>query len=140
VPACRTRRALNGLRRFADVAVIGGLVIVVAALLVQEFNLGRPPAEDAIEPASDLDDYDLYLAPRTQLALELNPNNAASWHDYAVYLTNFAGRPDESHRAVPHANEAPRSSNSKPRTLASPPPLVDGVAERPGHNRPQADR
>ena len=38
-------------------------------------------------------------------ALELNPNNAASWHDYAVYLTNFAGRPDESHRAVLKALE-----------------------------------
>ena len=38
-------------------------------------------------------------------ALELNPNNAASWHDYAVYLNNVAGRPEESDRAVERALE-----------------------------------
>jgi adenylate cyclase len=29
-------------------------------------------------------------------ALELNPNNAAAWHDYGVFLTNVAHRPEES--------------------------------------------
>jgi serine/threonine-protein kinase len=38
-------------------------------------------------------------------ALELNPNNASAWHDYAVYLGNVAGRPEESDRATERALE-----------------------------------
>jgi TolB-like protein len=38
-----------------------------------------------------------------QRALELNPNNAASWHDYAVFLSNVAGRHDDSQRAKERA-------------------------------------
>ena len=37
-------------------------------------------------------------------ALELNPNNAASWHDYAVFLGG-AGRQEESRRATQRALE-----------------------------------
>jgi TolB-like protein/Tfp pilus assembly protein PilF len=33
-------------------------------------------------------------------ALELNPNNATAWHDYAVFLGSFAGRLQESIRAT----------------------------------------
>ena len=40
-----------------------------------------------------------------QRALELNPNNAASWHDYAVYLSNEAGRHEDSQRAKERALE-----------------------------------
>jgi tetratricopeptide (TPR) repeat protein len=36
-------------------------------------------------------------------ALELNPNNAAAWHDYAVYLGNVAKRRDESASATRRA-------------------------------------
>jgi tetratricopeptide (TPR) repeat protein len=39
-----------------------------------------------------------------QRALELNPNNAAGWHDYAVYLGN-SGRHEESVRATARALE-----------------------------------
>ena len=35
-----------------------------------------------------------------QRALELNPNNAAAWHDYSVYLSNVAGRRQESNLAM----------------------------------------
>jgi TolB-like protein len=38
-------------------------------------------------------------------ALELNPNNAASWHDYAVYLGNSDGRQEEADRATRRALE-----------------------------------
>jgi len=38
-------------------------------------------------------------------ALDLNPNNATTWHDYAVYLGNVARRPDESHLATKRALE-----------------------------------
>ena len=38
-------------------------------------------------------------------ALELNSNNASTWHDYAVYLTNVADRPEESSRATERALE-----------------------------------
>jgi TolB-like protein len=38
-------------------------------------------------------------------ALELNPNNAASWHDYSVYLGNLAGRDEEARRAMQRALE-----------------------------------
>jgi adenylate cyclase len=38
-------------------------------------------------------------------ALELNPNNAASWHDYAVYLAGLGGRDEESRRATLRALE-----------------------------------
>ena len=38
-------------------------------------------------------------------ALELNPNNAATWHDYAVYLGNAEGRREESDRATARALE-----------------------------------
>ncbi len=38
-------------------------------------------------------------------ALELNPNNAAAWHDYAVYLANVAQRPLDSNRATTRALE-----------------------------------
>lgn len=38
-------------------------------------------------------------------ALELNPNNAVTWHDYAVYLANHAGRPEEAKRARDRALE-----------------------------------
>ena len=38
-------------------------------------------------------------------ALELNPNNAASWHDYAVYLSSIAGREADRARAVERALE-----------------------------------
>jgi TolB-like protein/tetratricopeptide (TPR) repeat protein len=33
-------------------------------------------------------------------AIELNPNNASAWHDYAVYLGNSASRQAESRRAT----------------------------------------
>ncbi len=33
-------------------------------------------------------------------AIELNPNNASAWHDYAVYLGNYAGRPAEASKAT----------------------------------------
>jgi len=46
-------------------------------------------------------------------ALELNPNNAASWHDYAVFLSNIPGRGDESGRATERALELdPRQPNT----------------------------
>jgi adenylate cyclase len=38
-------------------------------------------------------------------ALELNPNNAVAWHDYAVYLGNVARRPVDSSRATARALE-----------------------------------
>ena len=38
-------------------------------------------------------------------ALELNPNNAATWHDYAVYLAPTPGRDEESARATERALE-----------------------------------
>ena len=38
-------------------------------------------------------------------ALELNPNNAATWHDYAVFLSNFPDREEESNRATDRALE-----------------------------------
>jgi TolB-like protein len=38
-------------------------------------------------------------------ALELNPNNAATWHDYAVFLGNSTDRGDESSRATERALE-----------------------------------
>jgi len=38
-------------------------------------------------------------------ALDLNPNNAASWHDYAVFLANVVQRYDESDRAMRKALE-----------------------------------
>ena len=38
-------------------------------------------------------------------ALELNPNNAATWHDYAVYLANATSRWEESNRATERALE-----------------------------------
>jgi serine/threonine-protein kinase len=38
-------------------------------------------------------------------ALELNPNNAASWHDYAVYLSQLDGRQRESSSATMRALE-----------------------------------
>ncbi len=50
-------------------------------------NTGRPGAEE---------EY--------RRALELNPNNAASWHDYAVFLGN-AGRRTESNQATARALE-----------------------------------
>jgi TolB-like protein len=36
-------------------------------------------------------------------ALELNPNSAAAWHDYAVFLANFPDRNEESSRATERA-------------------------------------
>ena len=36
-------------------------------------------------------------------ALELNPNNAASWHDYAVFLGSFPDRREESSQATKRA-------------------------------------
>jgi TolB-like protein len=38
-------------------------------------------------------------------ALELNPNNAASWHDYSVYLGILGGRDEESRQATLRALE-----------------------------------
>jgi TolB-like protein/tetratricopeptide (TPR) repeat protein len=38
-------------------------------------------------------------------ALELNPNNASAWHDYAVYLSNDVGRREEADRATARALE-----------------------------------
>lgn len=38
-------------------------------------------------------------------AIELNSNNAAAWHDYAVFLTNVADRPEESARATERSLE-----------------------------------
>jgi TolB-like protein len=38
-------------------------------------------------------------------ALELNPNNAASWHDYSVYLSRIEGRQEDSRRATERALE-----------------------------------
>jgi adenylate cyclase len=38
-------------------------------------------------------------------ALELNPGNAASWHDYAVFLSNNAQRPEESIAATKRSLE-----------------------------------
>jgi TolB-like protein len=38
-------------------------------------------------------------------ALELNPSNAATWHDYAVYLGNVEHRHEESDRATERALE-----------------------------------
>lgn len=49
---------------------------------------GRPGAED-----------------HYRRALELNSNNAATWHDYAVFLGSFAGRSEESYRATERALE-----------------------------------
>jgi TolB-like protein len=42
-PAAATRPHVHGIRRFADVAVIGVLLIVVAVLLVRQSDLGKPP-------------------------------------------------------------------------------------------------
>jgi TolB-like protein/tetratricopeptide (TPR) repeat protein len=55
-------------------------------------------------------------------ALDLNPNNATAWHDYAVFLGNLAGREPESSHATAHALELdPRQpvvwSNYLPSTL-----------------------
>jgi TolB-like protein len=48
-----------------------------------------------------------------QRALELNPNNAASWHDYAVFLSNVLRREEESNRATARALELdPRQPNT----------------------------
>jgi TolB-like protein/TPR repeat protein len=44
-------------------------------------------------------------AEQYERALELNPNNAATWHDYSVYLGNVAGRYEESARAQERALE-----------------------------------
>ncbi len=49
---------------------------------------GRPGAED-----------------QYRRALELNPNNAATWHDYAVFLGSFAERSAESYAATQRALE-----------------------------------
>jgi TolB-like protein len=38
-------------------------------------------------------------------ALDLNPNNAAAWHDYAVYLSNVAQREADSARATKRSLE-----------------------------------
>ncbi|MFO1393080.1 MAG: hypothetical protein U1F09_04860 [Steroidobacteraceae bacterium] len=38
-------------------------------------------------------------------ALDLNPNNAAAWHDYAVYLGNFPTREAEAARATARSLE-----------------------------------
>ena len=38
-------------------------------------------------------------------ALELNPNNATTWHDYGVYLGNTARKYEESHQAARRALE-----------------------------------
>jgi TolB-like protein len=38
-------------------------------------------------------------------AIELNPNNASAWHDYAVYLGNFADRQQEGKRATARSLE-----------------------------------
>jgi TolB-like protein/tetratricopeptide (TPR) repeat protein len=44
-------------------------------------------------------------------ALELNPNNSEGWHGYAVFLSNRAGRYDESDAAMRRALELdPRSA------------------------------
>lgn len=51
-------------------------------------NSGRPGAEE-----------------QYRRALELNPNNAVTWHDYAVYLANDAGRPEKAKRARDRALE-----------------------------------
>jgi len=53
-------------------------------------------------------------------ALELNPNNAASWHDYAVFLSNVPGRGEESNRATARALELdPRQPNTWANYLAN---------------------
>jgi adenylate cyclase len=46
-------------------------------------DTNRPGAEEAYERA-----------------IELNPNNATAWHDYAVFLSNSAQRHDESNKAM----------------------------------------
>ena len=83
-----------GLLRSAEAAVHKALAIdpelseahgAYANLLRQT---GRPGAEE-----------------QYKRALELNPNNASTWHDYAVYLSNVAGRPEESSRATERALE-----------------------------------
>jgi tetratricopeptide (TPR) repeat protein len=38
-------------------------------------------------------------------ALELNPNSASTWHDYAVFLSNLPNRNEESSRATERALE-----------------------------------
>ena len=38
-------------------------------------------------------------------ALALNPNNAAAWHDYAVFLGNYTDRQAESRKATAHSLE-----------------------------------
>jgi TolB-like protein len=49
-PAGQPRPRVHGMRRYADLVVIGGLVAVVGVLLVKDSDLGRPapPAEPAI--------------------------------------------------------------------------------------------
>jgi len=55
-----------------------------------------------------------------QRALELNPNNAATWHDYAVFLSGIPGREDESDRATARALELdPRQPNTWANYLAN---------------------
>jgi adenylate cyclase len=58
------------------------------ALANLQRETGRPGAEDSYKHAIDL-----------------NPNNAAAWHDYSVYLSNFANRPEESIRATARSLE-----------------------------------
>ena len=46
-------------------------------------------------------------------ALELNPNNASTWHDYAFFLSRFPERRDESFRATARSLELdPRQPNA----------------------------
>jgi TolB-like protein len=53
-------------------------------------------------------------------ALEINPNNAATWHDYAVFLSSVPGRGDESSAATERALELdPRQPNTWANYLAS---------------------
>jgi TolB-like protein len=56
---------------------------------------------------------------RYERALELNPNNAASWHDYSVFLASI-GRDEESDRATERALELdPRQPSTWANYLAS---------------------
>src|SRR5262245_44924956 len=42
-----TRPVVHGLRRYADVAIIGALLLIVAALLVRQSDIGKPPPPDS---------------------------------------------------------------------------------------------
>jgi TolB-like protein len=42
-PAAASRPQVHGLRRYADVAIIGVLLVAVAVLLVRQSDLGKPP-------------------------------------------------------------------------------------------------